>query len=163
LVEFNSEGFLEPGLHSYTYIDFKEQFLESFTTSYTRGKIFPKMFLWLSEINKILEPAEIWCDGSYTTLKNDPNDIDIVIFFDKIKLDENKYKSFEKLRSISKSYLCDAYLGIINNINATGQDINNRNYWRGQFGFDRNDRPKGIVVLDWKEIKIGLKEVGLDV
>ena len=33
------------------------------------------------------------------------------------------------------------------------QIINQRNYWRGQFGFDREDRPKGIIRIDCKSIE----------
>ena len=32
------------------------------------------------------------------------------------------------------------------------QIVNTRNYWRGQFGFDREDRPKGIIRLNCKSI-----------
>ena len=40
--------------------------------------------------------------------------------------------------------------------------VNNRNYWRGQFGFDREDNPKGMIKIS-KEylslVKEGIKDV----
>ena len=34
-----------------------------------------------------------------------------------------------------------------------GEQINNRNYWKGQFGYSRDDIPKGIIVLKETALK----------
>ena len=37
------------------------------------------------------------------------------------------------------------------------QVVNKRNYWRGQFGFDRADTPKGIVKIDCQSLSDYIK------
>ena len=100
------------------------------------------------------QPTEIWLDGSYVTNKLNPNDLDLLVFLnveDWIKFNEDN--CIEKLRD---NHLLDAYVAISStneNLEKVSQDdsnviINQRNYWRGQFGYDRNDIPKGIIVIE---------------
>lgn len=37
------------------------------------------------------------------------------------------------------------------------QVVNQRNYWRGQFGFDRADNPKGIVKINCQSLSDYIK------
>jgi hypothetical protein len=39
--------------------------------------------------------------------------------------------------------------------------VNNRNYWRGQFGFDRQDNPKVIIKLDCASLKNYISDKGV--
>lgn len=157
---FNEEGLLEAGIHDYLINDFKNNFIYYFNTSQTRDNIYNNTIKWLKLISeRITMPTEVWFDGSYVTDKINPNDLDIVLFFDKGTFTREMYNEFKVLQSECKKYKCDAYMCFTNNNYANGQDINNRNYWRGQFGFDRLDRPKGIIKINGNELIDEIREV----
>lgn len=158
MVPFNSDGYISPGLHTYSYADFKKQFVDDFITSQSRSEIHNKCLEWLGLLSNAFTsiPEEVWFDGSFISEKTNPNDVDLVVFFDRNTFfqQHNVLETWNKVAHVGRQhYKCDAYPGIINNQNATWDDINMRNYWRGQFGFDRFDKPKGIIVLPWKELK----------
>lgn len=162
MLNFNDDGLMPPGLHEYAFNDFKSQFIDQFGFSQSRKAILEGCLKWLFLISNIITPEEVWMDGSYVTAKANPNDIDIVLFFDSEKLNAVDKGMFYNLFSISKQYLCDSYFAVsIIPGKHTANDINIRNYWRGQFGFDRNDKPKGIIILTWQEFIKGLKEVSI--
>lgn len=157
---FNEDGLLEAGIHSYSINDFKNNFIDSFNTSQTRSIIYKNAIIWLKLINeKVMLPEEIWFDGSYVTSKINPNDLDLVVFFDRGAFTIEMFNEFKVLKAQCKNYNCDAYMCFHNNSAATGTDINDRNYWRGQFGFDRMDRPKGIVKINGSDLMNEIKEV----
>ncbi|MCD2347417.1 DUF6932 family protein [Clostridium guangxiense] len=157
---FNEDGLLEAGIHNYSVSDFKNNFINYFNTSQTRSIIYKNTIMWLKLINeKVMLPEEIWFDGSYVTSKINPNDLDVVLFFDRASFTKEKFLEFQKLQAQCKQYKCDAYMCFLNNKNAIWNDINGRNYWRGQFGFDRQDRPKGIIKIEGKELSVEIKEV----
>ncbi len=90
--------------------------------------------------------AELWIDGSFATLKPEPGDIDIIFFVDGVQLNllsEDKRNIILELnnRKYSKiRYDCDVFI-------IPNQDLNMRSYWRGWFGFSRDEEPKGIIRL----------------
>lgn len=59
-------------------------FVKPFTKSKTRWRVFEAFFIYLTELKAVLNvPMEIWVNGSFTTQKRDPSDIDFVIFVDR--------------------------------------------------------------------------------
>ncbi|MFA6712161.1 MAG: hypothetical protein WCS33_05590 [Candidatus Caldatribacteriota bacterium] len=90
--------------------------------------------------------AELWIDGSFATLKPNPGDIDLIFFVDENQLNSlplNKRDIVEELNNRATSkirYNCDVFIVPNNN-------IANRSYWRGWFGFSREEIPKGIIRL----------------
>lgn len=57
---------------------------------------------------------------------------------------------FGQNRECKLKYLCDAYPLMLKN----GElDFNDKAYWRGVFGFDREDKPKGIITIKDGELK----------
>ena len=113
---------------------------------------------WLKELYKVAVPEEMWVDGSFATSKINPNDIDVVVFLN--------YKNFSSelngfLSQIGRENYCDTYYAIEPN-DELGEEngfvINHRNYWRGQFGFDRQDLPKGMIRFNKEELN-RIKEV----
>lgn len=160
MLEFNDDGYIAPGFHNCSFVEFRSLYVDRFTGSPNRGKILKKALEWFAIANEIAQPVEVWMNGSFTTSKFNPNDIDFCCFFDRREL-VSMSRSGAMVRWIEhedkcEEYSCDAYRAIINNDHANSEDINNRNYWRGQFGFDRNDKPKGIIVLPWSEILAGI-------
>ena len=163
-VELNNNGVLEPGLHKITFGEFYETFVEKFPSSQRRKEIFDSLFELVKSLTTEYEIYEVWVDGSFVTEKINPNDIDIIIFLEVSSFLKIGSK-WSDIRSIGKNNNIDAYCGVAVNEESkkliSPEDlqaiINNRNYWRGQFGFDRADNPKGIIVISAEEICSNLK------
>lgn len=147
---FNENGVLPPGFYEYKLEEIEKIFVNEISESQTREKIFNGFKIWLRELLNLVIPEEIWLDGSFTTNKINPNDIDIIVF--------NHYKDASKdfniLQKIGHENFCDTYYAIEPNeeISQNQLLINYRNYWRGQFGFDRQDIPKGMIKISKDEI-----------
>lgn len=158
-MDFEANGVLPAGIHTYDIVTFREQFVAGFPNSQTRPVIFGCLEHFVSAIFALCNPDEFWVDGSFATTKVNPNDADLIIFVD--------YPDFVKMHSVwaqiqqQHPYL-DMYIACAVNEktkqilspNDYNKVVNQRNYWRGQFGFDRQDNPKGIVKLDctsWKQ------------
>lgn len=154
--QFNADGYIPAGIHTYSYEEFYRQFVVDFPSSQTRGNIKLEMFKWLEELGRILgvsTPVEIWLDGSFISGKANPNDIDTIIYLDVTSPSlSSVWETVKSHQAIAKSHLCDIYFATAITSSSNHQDINMRNYWRGQFGFDRLDVPKGIITLPWSEV-----------
>ena len=156
---FETNGVLPAGFHDYTYDEFCKTFVEDFPTSQRRRMIAEALLEFSREVFAIGVPCEFWIDGSYATAKVNPNDADIILFF--------QYQHMVQLQPLWQSFR-QKYSGVLDiyfwyakspenerllNPADYNQIINQRNYWRGQFGFDREDRPKGIIRIDCKSIE----------
>ncbi len=137
---------LTPGLHEIGESDLERQFIEPFAGSNTRPYLILGLRNYLSSLKRLGISFEVWIDGSFSTEKIDPSDVDLVVFAsekDVNSLDENRRVHFSGLMdrlSARSKYGCDVLFAIAENV-----DI--RSYWRGWYGFDRNERPKGISKL----------------
>lgn len=169
---FNNDGLLPAGLHEYEPGPFERDFVAGFATSQTRKPLFLLLGEVLEEIKPLFMPVELWINGSYVTSKVNPNDIDLLMFLD---LDDfvkfaSKNPSFEYLR---RKYLgqLDMYLALAVNDETKARvdgctlniHVNRRNYWKGQFGFDRQDKPKGFIVFNSSVMQDFIKEDHADV
>lgn len=151
-MQFDANGNLNAGIHDYEIDRFFEDFVNGFPTSQTRAIIFDSLISALRIMHSTCCPNELWIDGSYATQKVNPNDVDIVAFFD-YDIIENHSDGMNQIRAIS---LIDFYIShSISDKNRGHFSVgdfatitNQRNYWRGQFGFDRDDQPKGIIRLN---------------
>lgn len=91
--------------------------------------------------------SEVWIDGSFSTKKPEPGDIDMIFFIDADEanaLDADKKNILGELNNRKLSqirYKCDVFI-------VPNQDHNMRSYWRGWFGFNREEQPKGIFRLN---------------
>ncbi|MGK5512072.1 DUF6932 family protein [Brevibacillus formosus] len=143
---------LKPGIHPYTSDDFVLQFVEGFPNSNNRPNIYAGLVNFLSALKEVLAPHCVWLDGSYLTKKPEPNDIDLVVFYELHDINDDEQRArviLDIIQNQSENFLCDAYFCFAPDPSV---DPNTRNYWRGQFGFDRDDQPKGIVLLEQEEI-----------
>jgi len=158
---FNEKGLLDPGFHEYKFDEIDKIFVKDFSESQTREQIYKGFLMWTKELLNICMPNEIWIDGSFVTSKINPNDIDLVCFIEAIDYIQNKAK-IDQLRMSGKQNYCDTYIAISPNPILPASEnqnlINNRNYWRGQFGFDREDNPKGMIKITKQSLIIFLKE-----
>lgn len=152
-MEFETNGMLPGGVHEYSLEQFLTQFVDGFPTSQRREEISKAILAFIKELCTFGIPYEFWIDGSYVTTKINPNDADIVVFLqysDIIKITSAGANFRQKYSSLLDIYL--AYAASPENQRLLSpkdyQDVvNNRNYWRGQFGYDRADKPKGIVKI----------------
>ncbi|WP_420836676.1 DUF6932 family protein [Agitococcus lubricus] len=90
---------------------------------------------------------EVWIDGSFCTYKQEPDDIDLVVFASKLsvrQLSQNKLQElatlFDNKMDTKLRYGCDIYI-------AQSEDVIKRNYWLKQFCLDHNFNEKGIARL----------------
>lgn len=153
-MRFNELGYLEPGFHDLNISEIKEEFVHKFNNSITRKDILKGYINYLSDLNRCgISQAEFWINGSFSTRKENPNDIDMVLIIEKDLLDnvpEDKHDIMRVLIDPNQArikYKCDAYLLVkVDQGHIAYSDYtSNRSYWRGWFSFDRRERPKGII------------------
>ena len=135
---------LEFGLHDISESDLGNYFLSDFPTSVTRPQLINNLKHYLVAVRSVGVKFEVWIDGSFTTEKIDLNDIDLVMFaanddFDRLPEYLRKFaRALVDNTSIRLKYRLDVFFADLN-------DIDKRNYWRGWYGFDREENPKGIA------------------
>jgi len=143
-MNMESTPILEPGLHDFDIEEIGNHFLMDFPTSKTREVLIDGLRSFIAHLANVGSPIELWIDGSFTTRKTDPNDIDLVVFSPAEilnNLPEDKKALFQALTdrpSIRKNFGCDVLF-------CPSEDLDMRSYWRGWYGFDRNEQPKGIA------------------
>ncbi len=127
---------LEAGIHTKTLEETYLICVDSFKDKQRREELFSLLKMFLAEIKSQIGDCEIWLDGSFLTKKMNPNDIDIVVYLpsDAVFVEADVLLL---LHSAQTKYQCDAY--IVEN------SLQNRSYWRGWIGFDRQEHAKGII------------------
>ncbi|MDD1519984.1 MULTISPECIES: DUF6932 family protein [Bradyrhizobium] len=151
--KFNSNGYLDAGIHTLANDELEGHFVASFPHSTTRKPIFAGYNQHAQEITDLVGGCEQLLDGSFVTSKNDPGDVDLVMLIDATIIDalpDAKKAALKALVSgptTKAKYLCDAYFCPVYPPGHPMSDAARaqRKYWIGEFGYDRNDIPKGIV------------------
>lgn len=139
---------LTPGFHAFDDGQIKSLCVDGFPNSVRRGVLYCNYIQLMEDIRSINRQfkcfVEVWVDGSFTTEKPEPDDIDmlLVIDYEQLNLVPPMFQpQVEKL--LNRPYIKHNYnidLLLLRN----GQD-EDRMHWRGVFGHDREDTPKGIV------------------
>ena len=163
---FNEKGLLRPGSSEYKLEEIEKIFVKEFSESQTRSNIYNGFLIWLKHLLNICIPNEIWLDGSFVTNKINPNDLDLVCFIE-INDYVNNTTEINRLRQLGLQNHCDVYMAFSPNPllppKLIGEFTNKRNYWRGQFGFDREDNPKGRIKIKKQSLILFSKEEIKDV
>lgn len=152
-MQFNLNGYLDPGIHNADLSDIEEHLVKGFSTSITRPRIIDGYKRHRAELQALNVEFEQFVDGSFVSTKNDPGDIDLVCFADAQAVDQLSTENKQKLRTLvlgpetKQTHYCDAYFcpTVPEHHPNYAQTRTSRKYWMGEFGFDRLDRPKGIV------------------
>lgn len=92
----------------------------------------------------------MWLDGSFVTTKEEPGDVDVLVWFDSVamqRLDQTAQIQAWRLLDIKNhDWLRQRY--DIDLYSAPADDPQVRMYWRGCFGFIKEtEEPKGIPQL----------------
>lgn len=148
---FDSNGNITPyEVIPFTLAECKDSFVNSFSMSTTRERNWDFYLLYLHDLqSNLINPFTQWIDGSFSTNKVNPNDIDLVNFIDYTKFnpalimfDMNQSNHYPK-----HAYNIDGYnvltFPVAHKYYGTMQD--RINYWRNWFGTDRQNSPKGII------------------
>lgn len=140
------KGFQEIGLWQLDKI-----FLEPFNNKEQRKHLIDRFKAYINDFQFLGLDAEIWIDGSFTTLKPEPQDLDVVFLLNKNDvnaLDEKKASVFEELfvkrEHIKARYSLDVYFIDIN-------DKEEKNKWILTYGYDSSNlNTKGIYKIKIK-------------
>ncbi len=133
-----------PGIHDISIDSMDDIFVHPFANNKRRKYLTERFRAFLDKFAELGLYAEIWIDGSFSTQKPEPGDIDVVFFLDAEQinnLEPDKRNLIAELFNNADSkirYQCDVYLVPI-------QDPDSRSYWRGWFGYSRDETPKGII------------------
>jgi len=134
------------GFHEITFDRLDEIFVNPFENGERRRYLTERFRDYIEKFSELGLSAEIWLDGSYSTSKPEPGDMDILIVFDSEEVNKLSLEKIPLLnelfdRNLSKiRYSIDVLLLPSNNVGL-------RSYWRGWFGFSRTEQPKGIPRL----------------
>jgi len=155
--DFDGNGNLPSGLITANVEEFEKRFINDFDDSITREAIFNGYIKYC----KNLVPLDIgiiqWLNGSFTTNKINPNDIDFVTQLDGIKVDKQAVEIEDKLNELfnkekaKSECMCDVYFYF--KYPEEFSDLYEhykkwKRYWLKQFGHDRNNDAKGIIEFD---------------
>ncbi|GAB4018603.1 hypothetical protein GCM10028808_53710 [Spirosoma migulaei] len=147
---FDSFGNLSP--YSLIITDWKiieSQFVEPFLQSISRLAIYKALLEYLTELKVALGvPLVIWLDGSFTTNKPNPNDVDFVIFVDTYTFQQHQL-TIQRFRAkrLEPNSLIDGYFVEVFPTSHTNYFITESDTieWYHRFSRDRNKRKKGIL------------------
>ena len=152
---FDTMGKLFPGFHDWTRQEMQDYLVTAFAAGSSRYRIARGFDLLRVEMVSMVADVEQWVNGSFATSKHDPGDLDLLNVFDKDEIDNLPVDCQQRLLALISgqttrgTHDCDSYCLI--KVSDTHPDYSDfrhiRTYWMGEFGFDRNDSPKGIVRL----------------
>ena len=132
------------GVHKVSVNEIETMCVSDFPDSTTRSEIFGRLRTLLDLLTTTGIQAELWIDGSFVTIKENPGDVDLVLWFEpKMTISPSKqslireFHEEEELRRNKGLPYCDMYYS------AVVRDW--RQYWTRQFGTDRKGEPKGIL------------------
>lgn len=139
---------LSPGFHDLDDAQVKSLCVDAFPESVRRSMLYCNYIQLVSDIRNINKQfncfIEVWVDGSFTTEKPEPDDIDILLVIDSNRLNlvpvmfQPQIEKFLNRQYIKHNYKIDLLL-------LEHGKYEDRMHWRGVFGHDREDTPKGIV------------------
>ncbi|WP_026463527.1 DUF6932 family protein [Adhaeribacter aquaticus] len=133
-----------PGFYEMTPDQLEDIFVNPFINQERRIFLVSRLKSLFKRFSEAGIPAEIWIDGSFSTFKESPGDVDLIFFYsdnDVQNLTPDQISILKEIndRTLSQiRYNCDVFL-------VRKEDMESRSYWRGWFCFTRDEQPKGIA------------------
>lgn len=144
---------LSPGFHDMNDQQLRSLCVDRFPDSARRSMLYCNYKQLMQDLRSISNQfqcfLEVWVDGSFTTEKPEPDDIDILLVIDYQLLAAVPIMFQPQLEKIlNRSYIkinyhIDLLLLYKNHPNNSYEE--DRMHWRGVFCHDREDTPKGIA------------------
>ena len=137
---------LAPGIQTFDAAQLKALFVDEFPSSVTRTALHGQLTTLLQELRNLGLTGECLFDGSFTTQKEDPADIDVVVVIDPAQLNALGAPEQQMLQA---TLLNNAFMKGTRSLDVyycPSTDQNMLSYWRGWFGFTRDGiTAKGIA------------------
>jgi hypothetical protein len=142
------------GFHRLSMVDLERVCVEFFPLSSSRNAIMDGLKQFAQRLLNARVAGEMWVDGSFLTEKIDPKDVDVVVVIDGDAVYDHgtpdQRGAVDWAIANQKATLkCDSYVlmeyPVGHVLHTEGQWW--RSYWHKQWGFNREDDPKGIVVI----------------
>lgn len=153
MVAFDEKGNPKPyDVFTESLIDFEKQFIYNDH----RKNIYDYFNKYLTDIKKLVGETnfEQWIDGSFTTTKKNPNDIDVISIIPH-HCETGKTHLFYRFRpedDVKSKYgnVVDAYLIFKYPENDIRYELTKDflKHFKKTFSLDRSDNPKGIICLE---------------
>lgn len=146
----------DPAFHDATAGELHEVFVQPYPQLNRRHNIWTSYLAHCRDVGQLFQSTSLeqWLNGSFTTAKQDPDDLDFTTFLD---LDELKALSVQQRQAAGALFrgpgtepdgLLDSYAVTVEK-DSSGQEVEAtrkmRDYWRRWFGRDRDGTPKGIA------------------
>jgi len=143
------------GFHDLSDDELREKCVTDFPASERRDMLYCNLiqlmsfFRLINQTYRIVE--EVWVDGSFTTSKMEPDDVDILIVFDFQALNglpvqmQPQVQAMLNRQYVKQNFNIDLLLLVKNHPDVDYDYDEKRSYWRGWFGFDRQESAKGLV------------------
>jgi hypothetical protein len=141
------------GFHRLTMENVEQVCVDQFSLSSTRPIICDGLDMLVTVLELCDVVGELWVDGSFLTEKINPKDVDVVLRVDGALYNSGTAKQRNAIDWVidnQKLMLkCDSYAFFEY---PPGDPLHDEgrwwySYWHKQWGFSREDDPKGIVVL----------------
>jgi hypothetical protein len=155
---FDRDGNLPAGFHEWSLGEIETNLVDRFPASETRRRNYEGYLRHRDAVSHLVVQAEQWIDGSFSTAKENPNDIDLLTIIQVSELEAMPLPQQQSLSqlfartSVKQQYHCDSFL-----LPEYPKDHPKyswfrtmRKYWYGEFSLDRNDQSKGIVRHKWE-------------
>lgn len=164
MFQFDELGYLRPYTKlEATVEDVFQGLVHNFSASETRQQLFENYLNYNDALLKAVKSDYVqYINGSFTTKKINPNDIDLVSFVDYQALLENEKYVEENLlnKAALNFYGIDAYLVVVYpETHPYGlRTLSDVAYWNHWFGFSKFDRrkkrsPKGFIEIFFNQSK----------
>jgi hypothetical protein len=141
------------GFHRKTMAELEEVCVTNFALSTSRAGIFSGLKEFVERLEKAAITGEIWVDGSFLTEKINPKDVDVIL-----RIQGSLYNAGTPDQRAAIDWVianqkltlkCDSYVLMEY---PEGDPLHEEGdwwhaWWLKQWGFSREDDPKGIVVL----------------
>lgn len=155
-MQFNADGYLPAGLHKTDLSEMKVHLVDGFPHSIRRPVVFDGYNRHTIDLQKINVLISQFVGGSFVSAKDDPSDVDLLGMADQAAIDALASADRSLLNQLFQgpgskaAYECDAYFlaSFPDTDPAYPHFRAQRKYWMGEFGFDRIDKPKGILTIE---------------
>lgn len=136
---------LPAGIHATTFEQIKIVAVDAFPNSKRRRLLHNNLMDWATKIQTLGVHGFLWIDGSFSTTKENPNDIDLIFFLSPTTIDSAEEDIIKEIKILlDRSYVATAYnldLYIMSEGLPTPEEYEwRKSYWRGWFGFCRDGK-----------------------